>query len=211
MLHSPAEIITVKHLKKDGSLDDAIVASLVKCFKSGGTVLLPVDGVYVVAGINEPHVCSKLEMFSENSDGSIFLLNSFALLDQLACYSKSDYDFLRRVWPGEINVLLDSRCASGASVVVRMPKTRFVTSVLHEVNKPVTVFNLYKNRSSFSLYHKKNELIEQYGSKVDMILVVEEWCRNIPLSTTIDIRGGLSIIRQGRTSYDEIQSLYFLA
>ncbi len=211
MSSSKNEIIPIKKVKKDGSLEKKVVCKVVDYLKQGNIIVLPVDSVFGILAIarngNEKKIVS---VFGEKGDNVVRLISSFKMLDELANYDKSEFDFLHRVWPGEVVVRLRSKNTDNGSKVipVRFPRNKFVQDIIKEVDQPLLFGAGIRFRKKRGLRIK--DIYRKY-KKADMIILVEEFCKKHPFPTIIDVTdGALNIINEGRIPSDEIKSLYFL-
>lgn len=200
------KVIRIKRLKKDGSVDRNDLLTVASALKNGERVALPIDGVYGLAHIpdgknseNTPHKKTESE----------YIVDEFGVIEKWAKFDKSDYDFLKRVWPDEVTVLLKSRVDGEEPVRVRMPQTQ-ATKELLSLSGGVLEFTHLLNDKGKPFY-KKADLEIAVNGHARTFLLIEEWCKSHPLPTVIDIRNGsLKLVRNGRVSIDEISSLFFL-
>jgi tRNA A37 threonylcarbamoyladenosine synthetase subunit TsaC/SUA5/YrdC len=205
------QVIPIKRVKKDGSLDREIVERIAAQVREGKMVAMPVDSVFGILGkfgeINERRIAS---LYSEKSDNVVYMISSFKMLDELAEIDKTEYDFLHRVWPGEVVVKLKRKdpVKGNAIISVRYPKNKFVQDIISRVDAPCifTACLRFRNKRVF----KTTDIFEKY-KKANIILLIEEFCKKHPSPTIIDVaRGELVIENEGRIPAEEIKSLYFL-
>ena len=212
MLFRGSNIVKIKKLKKDGSIDEGIISRITDTIKNKGIVILPVDNIYGVVGITSAEIEDRIsKVLSLDEKKTIRLISSFKMLNDIASYTKFDYDFLNRVWPGEVNVILKKKAADKENrcINIRFPKNRFLQSVISSVECPLFVTKIYNKRGA--LVYRQNDIVKGYGDKVELVVIIEELCKRHPISTLIDIsRGELKIVHEGKVPSDEIKSLYFL-
>lgn len=210
MKTSEADIILIKRLKKDGELPDGVADSIAKTLLEGGIVVLPVDYIYGVVSLQSKSVEKILLKTKCYSTDVVALVSSYKMLDEIVVYSKFDYDFLNRIWPGEILVYMRSVKNEGdGRIKVRFPKSRFLLGILSKGEKILYYAPLMHSETE-PIYRKKT-IITYFKNLVDKILIIEELCKKHPLPTVIDIsKNTLEIIRTGRIPADEIKSLYFI-
>jgi tRNA threonylcarbamoyl adenosine modification protein (Sua5/YciO/YrdC/YwlC family) len=209
-----SEHINIKRLKKDGSINPVVLRQTAEALRNGDLVILPVDNIYAVVGIDTPEMERRVARASGRQKKSfVRLISSYRMLDELASFSKNDYDFLNRIWPGETTVICRKKNALSAreTIAVRFPRSRFMLSIIEEVDSPLIFANLYRSANRTCVY-RKHEIIHTFGDSADLVLVIEELCRKHPFSSVIDIsEASLRIVREGKVSAEEIKSLYFLS
>ncbi len=206
------EIIKIKKLRKDGSLSNEIVEKISNALLKEDLVVLPIDNIYGVVGLTEPKVMSRIAKIRRvNTVELVHLISSFKMLNSFAHYTKCDYDFLNRVWPGEVNVILHRRNGRETKkpVVIRFPKNKFIQRVIDSVDCPLIVSKAFDKKNE--ILYREEEILRRFVDRVDLIIIIEELCKKYPISTLIDIsEGELKIIREGKITSEEIKSLYFL-
>lgn len=213
MRNNGADIIKIKKLRKDGSINSDIVEKISVSIKSREIVVLPIDNVYGIIGVSEPEVEKRIcKLLRLDETKFVRLISSFKMLNETACYTKFDYDFLNRVWPGEVNVILKDRESHNRKqdlITIRYPKNKFLQSVIDSVDSPLIVSKACNKNND--LIYRKEDIIDSFYHKVKLIVIIEELCKKHPISTLIDISSGnLKILREGKVTSDEIKSLYFL-
>jgi tRNA threonylcarbamoyl adenosine modification protein (Sua5/YciO/YrdC/YwlC family) len=206
------EIIKIKKLRKDGSLSSEIVEKISNALLNEDLVVLPIDNIYGVVGLTEPKVMSRISKIRwVNKADFVHLISSFKMLNSFAHYTKFDYDFLNRVWPGEVNVILHRRNGRETKkpVTIRFPKNKFIQRVIDSVDCPLVLSKAFDKKNE--ILYRKEEILRRFVDRVDLIIIIEELCKKYPISTLIDIsEGELKIIREGKVTSEEIKSLYFL-
>jgi tRNA A37 threonylcarbamoyladenosine synthetase subunit TsaC/SUA5/YrdC len=207
------ESIVIKKLKKDGSLPDEIIDRMSESLRANSLVLLPVDNIYAIAALASPENEKRISRSIKNPRKRyVRLISSFRMLDDMAVLTKNDYDFLNRIWPDEITVIMKRKNAErpGETIGVRFPRSKFLQSIIAAVDAPLIFSHLYRSFTKSALY-KRVDLEKAGRGHVDRVLLVEELCRKHPPATIIDISGqSISIVRAGRVSVEEIKSLFFL-
>ena len=205
-----AEILAVKRLKKDGDLSGEIVERVVAALVNGAVAMLPVDNVYYVVG-RSPSDIGKVVSGKKPGTGEVVtLISSYKMLNDVAEYSKSDYDFLNRIWPGEVTVILRELAhGNGHKVFIRYPRNRFLLNVIDRLDVPV--YGTSASTAEKEIVYRKKELVSTFQGSVDLMVIVDELCKKHPHASLIDISGeALMIVRAGKVSAEEIKSLYFL-
>lgn len=204
------EVLTLKKLKKDGSIDSSIVDSIAQSLVRDKIVLLPVDGIYGIVSIQEEKTLAAIDHVNGLKDNTVFrLISSFKMLDELASVSKMEFDFLHRIWPGEPVVMMKDIANRSRVIPVRMPRGKYKQDIVEQVGRPLHYAPLL-DKEKKPVYRKK-DIIDSLEDKIDMLLIVDEFCKEHGLPTVVDISGGsLAILNEGRVSAEEIKSLYFL-
>jgi tRNA A37 threonylcarbamoyladenosine synthetase subunit TsaC/SUA5/YrdC len=204
------EIVSLRRLKKDGGLSDDIIETIVFHLRENKTILLPVDNIYTVVALSPSHLEKAVPFNTAFSNGYIKLISSFKMLNQLADYTKFDYDFLNRIWPGEVVVLLrEKEQEPKGKITIRYPKSKFMLDIIEQVDQPL-VCAIPFIRPEKIVYRKK-EIMSAYSDFVDLVVVIDELCKRHPLPTVIDISNcGLKVLVEGKVSSEEIKSLFFL-
>ena len=197
-------VVRIHRLKKDGSADRSLYLPVLTELLLGNAVIMPVDGVYGVAAIPSRDETAV----SASSVPAEILINDLASLSSHATFSKQEYDFLHRVWPDEITVMLAASGKAG-SVYARMPASPVARDIIAE-SGGILFFSTLAGKNGKAVSGKK-DLLQCAGKCGSSLLIIDEWCKSHVLPTVIDIRGGkLALVRKGKVSLEEIQSLFFL-
>ncbi|HOO73444.1 MAG TPA: Sua5/YciO/YrdC/YwlC family protein [Spirochaetota bacterium] len=204
--HKKSEIIELKKLKKDGSLDSRVFRILSGALKKGQFVAIPVDGIYgMAASYDDDSLDTICKVTGQENHHIERLVSSFKMLDLIAEIDKLEFDFLHRIWPGEIVVRLEKHANRTQTVAVRMPKSKYVEDLINVIETP-----LYFTPGGGHVY-KKNDVIKRFKDKCDYLVIINEFCKDHNEPSIVDISGGsLEILNEGRISAEEIKSLYFL-
>ncbi len=205
------EILPIKRIRKDGSLDSETVLRIASILRGGNLVAMPVDSVFGLICI----CCSETErlmdsLFAERDEDVVRMVSSYRMLYDIAEIDKAEYDFLRRVWPGEVIVRLRKKNnpGSGSTIPVRFPRNKFVQDIIAETERPLLFGSTLKFRKKRPF--KRTDVFDKYH-KADLIVCIEEFLKKHPFPTVVDVSGGdLDILSEGRISAEEIKSLYFL-
>ncbi|MDY6968396.1 MAG: Sua5/YciO/YrdC/YwlC family protein [Spirochaetota bacterium] len=207
-----AEIIVIKGLYRDGSIDNKFVDKISDVIVSGGIVVMPTDSIYGLVGLDTTQAKrSILELTNSTDTNLVRVISSFRMLNQIAEINKFDYDFLNRIWPGKVSVILQ-RCSESHGeqlITVRFPRPKFFVDIIEDAGKPLLLSDAVNKSGTYSC--KKNDIIESYKNSVDLIVIIEDLCGMHPLCTYIDItQNNLNVILEGKISHEEISSLYYI-
>jgi tRNA A37 threonylcarbamoyladenosine synthetase subunit TsaC/SUA5/YrdC len=131
------------------------------------------------------------------------------MLEETAYVDKFTYDFLKRVWPGEVIAQLKSKaCAYESNIFMRMPRHKYMHDIINGVGEPL----LYvpDRISEGKMFFNDRDIVRRFKNICSM-LIIDEFNKNHTFPTLIDIScDRLDILCEGRVSSDEIKSLYFL-
>ncbi len=205
-------IITIKKLKKGGLLEEDMHNMLVYALKRGEIIGLPVDFVYgMVCAANADAEKGFREWAENRGEEMVSVVSSFKMLDEIAVVDKFRFDFLHRIWPGNVVVKLrrkETQSHSG-SIHVLIPKNKFLHELVESIKRPLLLVRGFNSGRYFGRDEKK--LINEYLGKVSFVIIIDELIKEYPSPTIVDLTDGdLSIIQEGKISSDEIKSLYFL-
>ncbi|OHD64205.1 MAG: hypothetical protein A2176_01040 [Spirochaetes bacterium RBG_13_51_14] len=204
------QIITIKKLKKDGSIDASITDLVSMIIIDGKMVLMPVDSIYGIVSTPDQRSHSAIERLTGDRDQEIVrMISSFKMLDEIAMISKMEFDFLHRIWPGELIVYVRDIKNPGRAIPVRMPKSKYLQDVIERVGRPL-VYSALNDANRRPVFRKK-DIVTALDGKIECLLIIEEFGKEHALPSVVDISSGaLDIINEGRVSAEEIKSLYFL-
>ena len=156
MSQSEARILSIKKLKKDGSLDKKLLQTIISFVESKKNVILPVDCIYTGVSISLKKISTAMkEVFSDNTE-IVWLISNFKMLDDLAVIDKLEFDFLHRIWPGEITVCLQSREDPGKKNQIRIPRNKYMLDIIEAIGKPLASLPVFDEKMKY--LHKKNTI-----------------------------------------------------
>ena len=209
MSYKKAEIIELKKLKKDGSIDHKILKLVVSALEKGHFVVLPVDCIYGIVAPFTPHAGIEIRKLSGHDDHEIErLVSSFKMLDMVADIGKLEFDFLHRIWPGEIVVRLRQQGRTNRTVPVRMPRTLFMQELIAGMDSPLFFTPACGQGGGTSTKIRHHFAVQD---EIGLHRSRGEFCKEHNEPSVVDISSGtLSIVNEGRISAEEIKSLYFL-
>jgi tRNA A37 threonylcarbamoyladenosine synthetase subunit TsaC/SUA5/YrdC len=204
------EILIVKKLKKDGNLDRSITRKVADSLARGEMVLMPVDAIYGIVSLMESRSMSAVSrVTSEKEESLVRMISSFKMLNEIAAIDKMEFDFLHRIWPGELIVHVRDIRHKNRSIPVRMPKSKYQQEIIDHVGQPLVFSNLYN--SNHGIIYRKKDFISVLDGKIGLMLIIDEFCKEHTLPSVVNISAGdLTIINEGKVSAEEIKSLYFL-
>ncbi|PKL17979.1 MAG: hypothetical protein CVV49_08265 [Spirochaetae bacterium HGW-Spirochaetae-5] len=200
----------VKKLKKDGSIPANCVENIIRSIKSGELIILPIDSVYGIVGLRRDDIIDEMISISGGTEDNIeIIISNFKMLEEMALVDKFVYNFLKRVWPGEVIVQLKNRsCNSESNLFMRMPRHKYILDIVNGVGMPI-VYTPARSSGRKMIFCGK-DIQRRYKDNCS-ILIIDEFNKNHSLPTLIDVScDKLDIINEGRVSAEEIKSLYFL-
>jgi len=206
------ELISVKRLHKDGTVDSDVVQRIVETLKSGGVVVLPVDSIYgIVAASNTDSENQMSDISYEKHADLVRMISSFKMLDEIAAVDKFQFDFLHRIWPGEVvvNLKMKKKLPQINTVPVRIPKTKYFIDIINNIGVPL--YYTYAMNTRKQIVFRERDILKKYLKKVSLVLIIKEFSKSHIMPTVVDLtKGNLEILNKGRVSVDEMKSLYFL-
>ena len=208
--NSQHAIHDVKKLKKDGSIPSHSVDNIIRSLKSGELVVMPIDSVYGIVGLRRNDIIDEIiSLTGEPADNLEIVISNFKMLEEMALVDKFVYNFLKRVWPGEVIVQLKNRgCSAGLNLYMRMPRHKYILDIVNGVGMPI-VYMPAKSSVRKMIFNDK-DILKRFRD-ICSILIISEFNKNHSMPTLIDVScDKLDIINEGRVSAEEIKSLYFL-
>jgi len=200
----------VKKLKKDGSIPSICVDNIIRSLKSGELVIMPIDSIYGIVGLQRTDIINEIiNLSGEPEDNIEIIISNFKMLEEMALVDKFVYNFLKRVWPGEVIVQLKNRaCLSESNLFMRMPRHKYILDIVNGVGMPI-VYMPARSSVRKMIFNDK-DILKRFKD-ICSILIINEFNKNHSLPTLIDVScEKLDIINEGRVSSEEIKSLYFL-
>ena len=204
------EIINIKKLKKDGTIERSASRKIADYLRNDKIVLMPVDCIYGLVTVMGGHSLSHIPKLShEKEEHIVRIVSSFKMLDDIARITKLEFDFLHRIWPGELIVYVKDIKSRNVSIPVRMPRSRYQQDIIDQVGSTLAYATLYS--ADRSVLYLKKDIIDALEDRIDCMLIIEEFCKEHTMPSVVDIsKDTLTIINEGRVSAEEIKSLYFL-
>ena len=204
------EINIIKKLKKDGSIDEDSLVKILNSLARDELVLHPVDCIFgIMTKVTSSFADSVQKLSNEKVEKIEILVSDFKMLETVVLLNKLEFDFLHRVWPGEITVLLRSKKEPDKTIPVRIPKSKFQRKVISMVKSPLIHGTLYDKKGKH-IYREK-DIIKTYKNKVHLITIIKEFCKEHVMPSIVNITNDdLFILKEGRVPEEEIKSLYFL-
>jgi len=138
--------VDLKNIKKS-DLDFVI-----KILKDGKVAVLPTDTIYGLSALAaDEKALKKIYKIKkrEKKKSLLILVKSYCMLKKYCRVSKKQDEYLRKIWPGPVTVILQHKgnlptvLTGGAdSVAVRLPKNDFLIKIIKGVDQPLVSTSL---------------------------------------------------------------------
>ena len=183
----------------------------VSILNKGGLIVFPTDTVYgLAAKYDESEAVERIYQV-KGRDQTKALAVLIANLDQLknisTGISENGMKLTSLYWPGALTIILEKRddlkapLSKDNSIGIRIPNDPFVQQLSERIGPLATTS---ANRSGFPSTNKVEDVLEQIGDWVDLIVDGGESEGGIP-SSVVDCRGDeIRILREGAISKEEI-------
>lgn len=192
------------------SLEKALEKS-VSILNKGGIIVFPTDTVYgLSAKIDEPEAIERIyQIKGRNQTKALAVL--VGNLDQIKIistgFSENATKLANYFWPGALTLILEkrknlkARLSIDNSIGIRIPDDRFVRELSERIGPLATTS---ANRSGFPSTTRVDEVLEQIGDQVDLIVDGGECKGRVP-SSVVDCRSKeIKILRGGAIQKEEI-------
>lgn len=165
--------------------------------KRGQVVVCPTDTVYgLLCDATNKQAVRKLYQIKKrpkNKPIPIFV-KDIKMAKQLAKIDKKQEEFLKKVWPGAVTAVLESKKGKG-TLGIRIPKYQFILNLIKKLNRPLAESSV--NISGKPPAQNIKEIIKQFKHrkhKPDLILAVSNFKSSKP-SIVIDLTQDFKILR----------------
>ena len=203
-----------KILPLDLFLSPDTIEQIINCVQDGGILAIPTDSFYALAaGVFQPIALDRLARIKCDRDHKPFpvLIGDPSQLNQLVDeIPEIAKKLMQQFWPGLLTLVLQGKPQTSSRVLselgtigVRQPNDSRVCELLKQVG-PLT--GTSANRSGQQSAQSADEIIEQLGSEIDLILDGGPTPGGQP-STVLQVEPDLRILRQGAISWLAIQNI----
>ena len=180
-------------------------------YKSGRIFIYPTDTIYGIGGNPfDKKVVQRITDIKGRNERKqfIWLISDFEnLLNYVEVTFESHFDFLQKIWPGPVSVVLNlndrtKEITEFETIAVRIPNNNFCQKLLKEVRQPL--ISTSTNKSGQEPINKIEQIIENFSQDVDAIIF-----NSLPIqqfsSTLIDLTAEQpKLIREGSTKFVEL-------
>ncbi len=176
-----------------------IIEVVKKAIKQGKVLVCPTDTVYgLIADATNKEAVKKLFKIKKRLRRKpipIFV-KDIKMAKKLAKINKKQEDFLKKVWPGKVTVVLERKeglpnilFGKEKTIGLRVPKYKLALEIIEKLNCPLAETST--NISGKPTFTKIKEIISQFKNKKnlpDLILDAGNLKKSLP-STVIDLTG----------------------
>ena len=152
-------------LRQQKALKGAVLA-----VKNGGVIVCPTDTVYgFLADASNKKAVDKIYKIKKRprlKPLPVFV-KDFKMAKILAEIDAKQEKILKKYWPGKYTFVLNKKNSKG-TIALRIPKHKFVNSLLKKINKPLVQTSV--NISDNPVLTKISDIIEQFG-ETDILVV----------------------------------------
>jgi L-threonylcarbamoyladenylate synthase len=193
-----------------------VIEQAVACIQGGGVLAMPTDSYYALAvGAFQPTTLEQLRAIKGHRDHKPFpvLIGDLSQLDQLVDHvPETAKKLMQQYWPGLLTLVLKAKphespvlMSESGTIGVRQPNDSRICALLKQTG-PLT--GTSANRSGQPPAQSADEVIQQVGSEIDLILDGGQTPGGQP-STVVQVEPELRILRQGaipRSAIYEVRS-----
>ena len=194
--------------------DKKVISEAIGILRNRGLVVYPTDTVYGLGANPLDAEAVRKVYWAKRRVGKPLpiLVSSIDAVKRIAYVDEAALRLMERFWPGPLTIVLRARdiipkevTLGTGKVGVRMPNHKVALMLAEGLNGLIigTSANISGKPSPKTI----EEVIEQLGDRVDLILDAGPARMGIP-STVVDLIGNrLRIIREGPISYNELLSV----
>ena len=194
--------------------DKKVISEAIGILRNRGLVVYPTDTVYGLGANPLDAEAVRKVYWAKRRVGKPLpiLVSSIDAVKRIAYVDEAALRLMERFWPGPLTIVLRAKdvipkevTLGTGKVGVRMPNHKVALMLAEGLNGLIigTSANISGKPSPKTI----EEVIEQLGDRVDLILDAGPARMGIP-STVVDLTGNrLRIIREGPISYNELLSV----
>ena len=205
-------------MKTISSKDIKVIEVSINTIKKEKIVVFPTDTVYGllcdISSKKAVNLLFKIKKRNKKKPLPIFVGN-ISLAKKIAHINKKQERFLKKVWPGQVTVILKAKkkyfegVSKNNRIGLRIPKYKLLNNLLKKIKIPLsgTSANISKKPSSTNI----EKIINQFKSEKkqpDLIVSVNKLKKSEP-STIVDLtKSDIKILREGAIKEKKIKSMY---
>ncbi len=203
-------------MKKISIVND--IEESVKVIKNRGVIVFPTDTVYgLVCDVTNQEAVQKLFRIKKRDLEKPIpvFVKDIEIAKQIAQINDKQENFLEKVWPGKVTVILRAKIdfpqgvlGENRTIGLRIPDYTPLNALLNKINKPLsgTSANLAGEPSSIDI----NDIIAQFkNEKFQPDIIIDSGILELSKpSTIIDLTNNkLKILRQGEIGKEVLENL----
>ena len=205
-------------MKIISSKDIKVIEVSINTLKKEKVIVFPTDTVYGllcdISSKKAVNLLFKIKKRNKKKPLPIFVGN-ISLAKKIAHINKKQERFLKKVWPGQVTVILKSKkkyfegVSKNNRIGLRIPKYKLLNNLLKKIKIPLsgTSANISKKPSSTNI----EKIINQFKSEKnqpDLIVGANKLKKSEP-STIVDLtKSDIKILREGAIKEKKIKSMY---
>jgi L-threonylcarbamoyladenylate synthase len=183
----------------------------VSLYQSGKIFIYPTDTIYGLGGNPfDENVVTRIAAIKGRNEKKqfVWLVSDFEnLLNYVDVTFENHIDFLQRIWPGPVSVVLNlnertKRITDFNTVAVRIPDNNFCQKLLSEIKLPLISTSV--NRNGQDPANQIEKIAEDFSREVDAIIYISDSVQPFS-STIIDLTTeNPKLIREGSVKFVEL-------
>lgn len=212
------ETINLKNPADWDNLDE-IINTAASVIKRGGSFVFPTDTVYGlgVDALREDSVERLFKIKKRPSTKPVpIIVKDIEMVRKLAYTDKRIENFLKKVWPGPVTIVLEKRSiipdtltANKRTVGLRIPDSQFVKALMEKIDKPITATSAnFSGKPPLTYSIEIIKAFEKAYPRPDLFIDAGD-LKNIPPSTVMDLTGEKpKILRIGPVNKKQLMNLF---
>ncbi|MCU7496718.1 MAG: threonylcarbamoyl-AMP synthase [Ignavibacteria bacterium] len=184
-------------------------------FRNNGVFAYPTDTIYGLGGNPfSREVASRIAGIKERDEKKRFILlvdDLTTLFRYAAVELDKHYDFLHKIWPNPISIILNlngesARLLGQTTAAFRIPHHKFCKMLLSEIDRPLISTSI--NKAGREALNERDLISYEFGSELDAIFYTEKKAVT-KSSTLIDLTGNSpELLREGAVKFKDIMEVY---
>jgi L-threonylcarbamoyladenylate synthase len=198
--------------------DPKIIEEAAGVLRRGGTVAFPTETVYGLgANAMDDEACKRIfSIKGRQQDNPIIVhINDFDQLDHISYgISPEIREKFETIWPGPLTVILKKKnigsipTAGLDTVAVRMPAHRIPQELIKKSKVPIAAPSANKSGSPSPVF--ASEVLDDLGSKVDMIIDGGPAYFGVESTVIMFKEGEIIILRPGAFSAEDVRNIFMM-